>query len=306
MGARARVVLHTRDWSPGAVASTATVSRVHSARPGAVCPGDDVGVGEAMEGGPGALRLSQHGDERHSSDRSLCSIGIPSPAGELVPGPGRHHQGRTGVALARELRHRRLAHRLPPGRRNRWNARSARPIAAKPLTSPSFCFGSRAQVRLRDGGPGRGALVGCRARHASAIGGSADTHPGLRDVISGQTLGLIELSLDGAPAPPELLWRKHLALLIYLARSPRSRSRDHLVALLWPEKPETAARHSLTAAISLFRRYLGETAVITEAGPFGLGPQTVSLDVLGPRGLARAGAGEEAGRRGGGGRPEGV
>jgi len=113
-------------------------------------------------------------------------------------------------------------------------------------------------------------------------------------VISGQTLGLIELSLDGAPAPPELLWRKHLALLIYLARSPRSRSRDHLVALLWPEKPETAARHSLTAAISLFRRYLGETAVITEAGRLRLAPQTVSLDLERLESLAGSGAWEQA------------
>jgi DNA-binding SARP family transcriptional activator len=113
-------------------------------------------------------------------------------------------------------------------------------------------------------------------------------------VISGQTLGPVELSLDGAPAPPELLWRKHLALLIYLARSPRSRSRDHLVALLWPEKPETAARHSLTAAISLFRRHLGETAVITEAGRLRLAPETVSLDLERFESLAGTGAWEEA------------
>ncbi len=113
-------------------------------------------------------------------------------------------------------------------------------------------------------------------------------------MISVQTLGPVELALDSAPAPPELLWRKHLALLIYLARSPRSRSRDHLVALLWPEKPETAARHSLTAAISLFRRYLGENAIIAEAGRLRLAPETVSLDLDRFEGLAGSGAWDQA------------
>ena len=48
------------------------------------------------------------------------------------------------------------------------------------------------------------------------------------------TLGPVEVTLDGGPAPAELLWRKNLAMLIYLARSPRrTRSRDHLVGLLW-------------------------------------------------------------------------
>ncbi|HEX6434708.1 MAG TPA: AAA family ATPase, partial [Gemmatimonadales bacterium] len=98
-------------------------------------------------------------------------------------------------------------------------------------------------------------------------------------VISCQTLGPIALSLDGGAAPPELLWRKHLALLIYLARSPRGRSRDHLVGLLWPEKPEAAARHSLTAAISLFRRYLGETGVVASAGHVRLTPEAIRLDL---------------------------
>ena len=52
-----------------------------------------------------------------------------------------------------------------------------------------------------------------------------------------RTLGPVEVSVDGGPAPPDLLWRKHLALLIYLARSPRRvRSRDHLVGLLWGDR----------------------------------------------------------------------
>jgi DNA-binding SARP family transcriptional activator len=97
-------------------------------------------------------------------------------------------------------------------------------------------------------------------------------------MIACQTLGPIGLSVDGGPAPPELLWRKHLALLIYLARSPRGRSREHLVGLLWPEKPETAARHSLTEAISVLRRHLGETAVNASAGQVRLAPHALRLD----------------------------
>ena len=54
-----------------------------------------------------------------------------------------------------------------------------------------------------------------------------------------RTLGPVEVTVDGEPAPPELLWRKHLALLVYLARSPRqTRSRDHLTALLWADRNE--------------------------------------------------------------------
>jgi len=78
-------------------------------------------------------------------------------------------------------------------------------------------------------------------------------------------LGPPDLALDGAAAPPELLWRKHLALLTYLALSPRrARTRDHLVGLLWGDKAETSARHSLREAIRVIRQVLGPEAVETE------------------------------------------
>ena len=54
-----------------------------------------------------------------------------------------------------------------------------------------------------------------------------------------RALGPVDVSVNGAPAPARLLWKKNLALLIYLARSPkRVRTRDHLIGLLWGEKPE--------------------------------------------------------------------
>jgi DNA-binding SARP family transcriptional activator len=115
-------------------------------------------------------------------------------------------------------------------------------------------------------------------------------------MISCQTLGPVGLSLDGGPAPPELLWRKHLGLLVYLARSPRGRTREHLVGLLWPDKPETAARHSLNEAVRVLRRYLGDASVDTTAGQVRLGPEAVRLDLDRLEELARGGEWSAAAR----------
>ena len=95
-----------------------------------------------------------------------------------------------------------------------------------------------------------------------------------------KTLGAVELTVDGAPAPPQLTWRKHLALLVYLARSPKlRRSREHLVGLLWPEKDEAAARHSLNEAIRVIRRSAGDGALVSEAAQVRLAADAVKVDV---------------------------
>ncbi len=61
-----------------------------------------------------------------------------------------------------------------------------------------------------------------------------------------RTLGPVSVEVDGAGAPTELMWRKNIALVVYLARSPkRARTRDHLIGLLWGDKPDDKARHSL-------------------------------------------------------------
>lgn len=95
-----------------------------------------------------------------------------------------------------------------------------------------------------------------------------------------RTLGPIEVTLDGGPAPADLLWRKNLALLIYLALSPRrTRTRDHLVGLLWGDRSEAAARHSLSEALRVIRRHAGDTAVEATGGQIRLAPGVVEVDV---------------------------
>lgn len=109
-----------------------------------------------------------------------------------------------------------------------------------------------------------------------------------------RTLGPIEVTVDGTHAPRELVWRKHQALVIYLARSPkRTRTRDHLVGLLWGEKPEPAARHSLNEALRVVRRHAGEGAVETVGDQVRLADDAVQLDV--DRLEAQAAAGDWAG-----------
>lgn len=95
-----------------------------------------------------------------------------------------------------------------------------------------------------------------------------------------RTLGPVRLELRGGEAPPELLWRKHLALLVYLARSPhRTRSRDHLLGLLWGDRPEQAARHSLNEALRLIRRHVSDDSIRTDGTQVTLSDDAVALDV---------------------------
>src|SRR5207248_1733878 len=74
-------------------------------------------------------------------------------------------------------------------------------------------------------------------------------------------------------------WHKNLALLVYLARSPkRARARDHLIGLLWGDEAEKDARHSLNQAVSTLRAYAGES-IETDRTHVRLADGAVSLDV---------------------------
>jgi len=97
--------------------------------------------------------------------------------------------------------------------------------------------------------------------------------------VSLNALGPARITIDGQPAPTELLWRKHLALLVYLARSPRrARTREHLIGLLWSERDEKSARHSLSEALRVFRRVLGDERVLADVDQVSLAEGAVTLD----------------------------
>jgi len=93
-------------------------------------------------------------------------------------------------------------------------------------------------------------------------------------------LGPPTARLGGKDPPSDVLWRKHLGLLIYLALSPdRSRARDHLLGVFWPEKPEKDARHSLNEAVRRLRAGLGAERLITRGDVIALHEDGLSVDV---------------------------
>src|SRR3989441_8053457 len=94
-----------------------------------------------------------------------------------------------------------------------------------------------------------------------------------------RVLGPVRVTVAGADAPAELLWRKHVALLVYLARSPRkSRTREPLSGRLWSDRDERQARHSLSEALRVLRRAFGEEGVVADVDQVRLAPDAVALD----------------------------
>ncbi len=146
-------------------------------------------------------------------------------------------------------------------------------------------------VPVTEGGLQLGQEV--RAHGARKIRGIAASRTGLPPVslhnVTAAPLAHLELvcfgpplaRLDGGAAPADVLWRKHLGLLIYLALSPdRARARAHLRGLLWPEKSEKEARHSLNQALLLLRARLGEQRLISHKYTVTLNDEALSVDVI--------------------------
>lgn len=104
-----------------------------------------------------------------------------------------------------------------------------------------------------------------------------------------QTLGPPVVLLDDGSAPANLQWHKNLALLVYLARSPkRTRGREHLCGLLWGDEPEKNARRSLNQAVSTLRSYVRES-IESDRMHIRLTDRLVALDVERLEALAASG-----------------
>src|ERR1700694_5977469 len=129
-----------------------------------------------------------------------------------------------------------MAQRHPPGGGDRLGAGRVEPVAP----GHAGATGRQCAGQLRIPRTHPRTVGACRAvvRTPRCGGAAAARGRELRAVIRCRTLGTVEVSVDGDAAPARLLWRKNLALLLYLARSPKgARARDHLIGLFWPDKP---------------------------------------------------------------------
>lgn len=97
--------------------------------------------------------------------------------------------------------------------------------------------------------------------------------------IGFRLLGPLAITIDGGEPPPDVLWRKNAALLVYLVCSPEHRrTREHLIGILWGEKTDAAARQSLREALRILRRALGTETVGTEFDDVSLQPADTVTD----------------------------
>ncbi|MCH8254951.1 MAG: AAA family ATPase [Gemmatimonadetes bacterium] len=76
------------------------------------------------------------------------------------------------------------------------------------------------------------------------------------------TFGAPVVRINGQEPPSDVEWRKHIALLSYLALSPdRTRTRTQIIGMLWPETTDQRARHSLNEAVRRLRVSLGSERI---------------------------------------------
>lgn len=117
-------------------------------------------------------------------------------------------------------------------------------------------------------------------------------------MIDLRLIGTIQVRGNGPDAArAEVTQPKRLALLAYLVLAEPSglKSRDTLLALLWPDADDGSSRHSLRNALHALRQSLGEDAIRTRGESWvGLDLDAIRCDVLEVRAHLAAGRLDEA------------
>jgi DNA-binding SARP family transcriptional activator len=120
-----------------------------------------------------------------------------------------------------------------------------------------------------------------RVRSVMTTDGTSRSPP-LNVLLFGSPTILVE----GKEPAGDVLWRKHVALVAYLALSPDcERPRDYLMGLLWADKPQSNARHSLNEAIRRLRSGLGTERLLSHGDTIRLSRDALEVDVLQFEGL---------------------
>ena len=97
--------------------------------------------------------------------------------------------------------------------------------------------------------------------------------------LAAHLLGPIQVTLDGKPVAG-FESDKARALLAYLVvEAERPHRREKLAGLLWPERPEQAARANLRRVLANLRQIIGDREAVPPF--FSITPQTIQLDVTG-------------------------
>jgi DNA-binding SARP family transcriptional activator/TolB-like protein len=99
-------------------------------------------------------------------------------------------------------------------------------------------------------------------------------------MLSIRVLGDPLLEGPRGPVTGRAAYRRRLALLSILAAARgRPVGRERLIGLLWPDYPSGAARHTLSEALYVLRRELGEAVFVVVGGEVGLSPAHVRTDL---------------------------
>jgi len=100
-------------------------------------------------------------------------------------------------------------------------------------------------------------------------------------MFSLKLLGGVTVEGPAGPLVGRVAQRRRLALLAVLAAGRhRPVSRDHLLALFWPESDSERARHNLAESLYQIRKELGEDAILSIGEDVALNSEVVRSDVV--------------------------